>query len=166
MPRKRCETNIVHSREKSPESDAELLPRQAKSDTEMDSMPESQVSIRILAMRIEARGVGKLVWVAIGGSERDKYQLSLRDRHTGDFGVSFCDSPKSPDRRLQAKKFLDGGFPLCRACRKLLYDGGIVHQKQHAIADGVGGRLVSSDEQKLHHAKSFIVGERARISAA
>jgi hypothetical protein len=120
--------------------------------------PRAEMGIRV-AGHLEPVGFVEDLGIVVGGAEVHQEQRALRDTVGVDLDVLERHPDRGLDRTVEAQQLLDGRGPDVRLTTQALELFGLAQQRQHAVADQVGGRLVSGEKDQVAGGQDLLVAQ-------
>ena len=140
------------------ERDPSLQARERRAEAVVDAAPEREVGI-VRAADIEPVGRLEHVRVPVGGADQDGDVVARADLEP----VHRAVGPRAPDGRLrrgiEAQQLLDGRRDEAGVVAEPGELVRVVEQRQHAVADQVGGGLVAGDQQEAQHVQHLALAQ-------
>ena len=124
----------------------------------MDACTKGEMPVGLSA-NVETVGVRELRRIAVGGANADMDVGAFRHRDAAQHRVLRCPAVSELVRAFDTQEFFDRGFDELRILAQLRYRIGISDQKIEAVANEVGGGLMSRIENENAIMQQFNVGQ-------
>ena len=130
-----------------PDRERTLEACQGGAEAEVDPVAERDVPV-VRAVEQQPVWLRESLGITIRCPEQDPHPFSSAQDPASDLHVRLDDADPDLDGAIEAQQLLDGGPEEIRVTMQRAQRVGMPQQREHAVADQVGGRLVPGEQQE------------------